>query len=71
MAQNEVRQRADGTQGPFGKALRTHLQKYQIHGKGNSRVLCFDCWKGNNDTHRAQVVTVLYIITVKYKTPVS
>lgn len=52
MPQNEVRQRADRTQGPFGKSLRTHLQKYQIHIKGNLRILCFDCWKGNNDTHR-------------------
>lgn len=50
--QNEVHQRADGTQGPFANALRTHLQKYQIHIKENLRILCFDCWKGNNDTHR-------------------
>lgn len=51
MLQSEVHQRTEGTQGPFGKSLRTHLQKYQMHLKGNLRILCFDCWKGNNDTH--------------------
>lgn len=50
--QSEIHQRADKTQGPFGKALRTYLQKYQIQIKGNLRILCFDCWKGNNGTQR-------------------
>ena len=31
--------------GTIGKALRTHLQKYQIHIKRNLSKLCFDCWK--------------------------
>lgn len=56
---SEIHQRADKTQGPFGKALSTHLQKYQIQIKGNLRILCFDCWKGNMIHRGTQVVNVL------------